>query len=173
MTLYEFIDSAMHRQREIIGRKLSYLELGTQDGGSAEAALKTGMVDMAVLVDTWGEDYGGTKRGSPEFVIQRLGVELMRETLILTGDTKTIAPLISHKFDVIFVDADHSEAGCLADMKNSLSLLCETGMMLVDDADHPAHPYIRNIATEFSKEHGFSIQFHDAHFGVAELRKQQ
>ena len=173
MTLYEFIDSAMRRQREITGRQLSYLELGTQDGGSADAALKSGTVDMAVLIDTWGEDYGGTNRGSPDFVIQRLGAELMRNTIILTGDTKTIAPLIAHKFDVIFVDADHSEAGCLADMENALKLLCENGMLLVDDTDHPVHTYIRNIAMELAKSHSLEICFHDAHFGLAELRRKQ
>lgn len=152
---------------------IHYLEIGTQEGGSANAAFESHCIGLAVLVDTWGVEYGGSGRNSPQHVVERLGPDRMRKTLIITGSSSQVIPTLLHKFDLIFVDGDHSEVGCLTDMTNCLPLLAPGGVMLVDDQDHPAHSYIRGITDKFAADNQLSINRHALTFGVAELRKIQ
>lgn len=153
---------------------ISYLEIGTREGGSANAILNhpplLSRIYLAVLVDTWGDTYGGTGRGSPEHVLVLLGSAAKR-CLIISGDSKAVLPTLSHSFDFIFVDGDHSAEGCQIDMENSLRLLSPKGVMLVDDIDNEQHTYLRELVARFASKHGLKFNTHAVHAGVAELRR--
>lgn len=165
--LYAFITELVRNASQ---GSVHYLEIGTQNGGSAEAAFNSGRVSLAVLVDTWGGEYGGSDRRSPAHVIERLGTERMRNTLILSGRSDVIVPLLEHRFDVIFVDGDHSASGCLTDMENCRPKLAQGGCMVVDDIDHPRHSDLRGVVEQFASKYGMQMTSHDVHYGVAVLR---
>lgn len=150
--------------------RISYLEIGANEGHSAASVMSTGAIDFAVLIDTWGREYGGTGRGNPNHVVELLK-EQMRRTLIITGKSSDVLPTLTKKFDLIFVDADHTDFGCWGDMLRSLPLLADTGIMVVDDLDHPQHSYLRKTVERFAKKFNMSMETYDAHHGVAELRK--
>jgi len=163
-------DIARH-QFNLLQRKISYLEIGVCEGGSALAVLGTEVVQMAVLIDPWGLDYGGFGRGSPAHVIETLGDRYMRMTAILTGDSKAILPLLEGRFDMIYVDGDHSAEGCRSDMQSCLRLMGKGAVMMVDDIDHPLHSYLRKVVIDFAAENNLTFSFYPVHTGMAELRK--
>lgn len=169
---YPLITSLAKDHGRLVKRPIDYLEIGAQEGGSASAAFESGWIMLAVLIDTWGFGYGGTGKGNPDHIVSRLGSERMKQTVIITGDSTVIVPGLRHKFDFIFVDGDHSEAGCLTDLENCLPLLETDGVLLVDDTDHPRHSYIRQLAGDFAQRHNLSIAYHNLEFGVAEMRRK-
>lgn len=151
-----------------LGRLVDYIETGVLTGNSAEAVLATGKVRYAVLIDIFPEEYCGHKP-SVEKVSKRLEryEGLFR---IVQGDSKLVLPTIIEKFDVAFVDGDHSEAGCRADMVNILPLLREDGIMFVDDLDDNGCK-LEPVARRFAFDERLQFTFHYVHNGLGELRR--
>lgn len=150
---------------------LDYLEIGVQEGYSLQSVLRNEHVRLAVGVDTWGDGYGGTGRGSPDHVAQLLG-EDMRRVVLVTGDSKVILPGLCHRFDMVFIDGDHSEEGCLADLNNCQHLLKPSTLVLVDDLKHPTHSYLYAAVEKWAAEHGFEFSYIPVGYGLGRLWKK-
>jgi hypothetical protein len=70
--------------------------------------------------------------------------------------TSDCLPLLSHKVDFIYVDADHSYEWCMRDLKNSLKAVSKGGII----AGHDYHPNtfgVWNAVNEFCKNTGLEI----------------
>lgn len=155
---------------ELLKRKINYLEIGVCEGLSAKAVMETGCVSFCVLNDTWGDDFGGSGRGSPAHVVTALG-DQARKAVIITGDSKSVVRSIWADFDLIFIDGDHSTVGCIEDLNNCMPLLSTDGRMIVDDINHPQHTYIKGIVENFCEDNSMSWEhLDDVHFGVSILR---
>jgi predicted O-methyltransferase YrrM len=89
----------------------------------------------------------------------------------MSGDSRDVLPALRHTFDMIFVDGDHSEAGCLADLNAVLPLLDISGCIYVDDMDHPAHTYLRGAVLNWAVENALRHTIHEDGYGVMELRR--
>lgn len=159
------------REAEKLGRQIDYIEIGVCLGNSAKAVLDTGTVRRYTGVDNWQDSFDrndNDKHYGPKEIKAKLNGHNVE---LITGDSKVQMPLISgrkEQYDVGFVDGDHSDSGCLADMSNMLPLIRKGGVMLVDDIRHPGHtlePIVRNFAD--SNSLGFA--YHEDHEGVAEL----
>jgi Methyltransferase domain len=62
------------------------------------------------------------------------------------------------KFEMISIDGDHSIPGLRHDLCHAGGLLAPGGVILVDDADHPAHPL--RVPTEvWAKETGYKSEY--------------
>lgn len=158
--------------REIYARtgRVHYLEIGVQEGNSAFAVLNTGLINFAVLIDPWGLEYGGTGKGSPDHVIKLLG-DLSDKVVFITGKSENILPTLHHLFDLIFIDGDHSEAGCLSDLRHSLMLLRPGGIIVIDDTVHPQHAYLKKAVETFCTISNLAVEFYDhIHAGMAVIR---
>lgn len=154
---------------QAVNRPISYLEIGVQEGGSAKAVMQSGVIGFAVLIDTWGTEFGGSGRGSPKHISELLSGF---PVIIISGDSRSVLPMITSAFDLIFIDGDHSADGCLSDMANSVRLLQQSGAMLVDDINHPKHSYIKGVVEKFCDNHRLRWEHvNDAHFGVSVLKK--
>lgn len=152
------------------GHHIDYLEIGVQEGNSLDAALKNEDVRLAVGIDTWGEDSGGTGRGSPDYVASRFGD--LHRVILITSDSHHILGGMRHSFDMIFIDGDHSQDGCLADLAGCKSLLnrhSPRGRIFVDDLDHPKHSYLHETVEKWAAENGFTFKFHPIGYGIGEL----
>jgi len=149
---------------------IDYLEIGVREGDSMKAVLRNPAVRFAIGIDTWGNGAGGTGRGSADHVPVMLGPDANR-VLLITGDSHVILPGLSHKFDLIYVDGDHTLEGALADCNDCLPLLHDTGIMLVDDLDHPQHTYLHAAVEQWAKDHGLTFTFHAVGYGVGEVKK--
>lgn len=162
---YQLLRETTRKQSELCGRNISYLEIGVNHGGSAVAVIGTGNVSNAVLVDNWC--YGGSAKS----VAKALG-EFKEKTGILTGDSKTVLPMLETPFDMIFVDGDHSAEGALFDMTHSLRLLAPNGVMIVDDLDHQEYPFLREVVTKFANDNNMSLEIVPVHTTVGILRRK-
>lgn len=150
---------------------LDYLEVGVQEGHSLNTVLNSTAIRLAVGIDTWGGEAGGTNRGTPTHVVELLG-SLMDHVVLITGDSHSILRGLRHKFHVIFIDGDHSEAGGFMDLEESLRLLADGGSILFDDIDHPLHPYLRKVAEHFRSKNRLVCQFHAVGHGIMEFKHQ-
>ena len=52
------------------------------------------------------------------------------------------------KFDLIFIDGDHSYEGCLSDMKDYMPMLEEGGYLVMHDYNSPFHPGVAKAVDE-------------------------
>lgn len=153
-----------------LGRQIDYLEIGVQEGIGICDVLSIGCVRIAVGIDTWGGNYGGTGRGNPDHVVSRLEKKAVN-AILLTGNSPDVLRGMRHPFDVILVDGDHSEAGCIADLNAAAPLMTPYGVMLVDDLNHIAHPYLNGATQRWAAQNRMKFQFHDAAWGVGELTR--
>lgn len=154
------------------GKLIHYLEVGVQEGNSLEAVLKNVNVSLAVGIDIWNADSGGTDRGNPNHIPVRFRDDMHR-IVIISGDSHAILPGLRHPFDLIFIDGDHSEEGCITDLNHALPLLKNTpgSRILVDDLDHPVHTYLHKAVENWAERNQMSMEFNPLGYGIAVLRR--
>jgi len=164
---YPLLHRVASDQARILDRAISYLEVGVSSGGSAEAVLSTNLVSSAILIDPWGTGYGGLGLG-PSFVAERLA-QFASRVVMITGRSQDILPKLTAKFDMVYLDGDHSAVGALADLNEGLRLLAPSGVIMFDDVDHPAHTYLRKLVQNFADNNHLHLDFHAVHTGMAEM----
>lgn len=149
---------------------VDYLEIGTNEGSSLYHLFRGAFVKSATIVDTWGKEYGGTNRGSPDHIIKLMGSAMSRIRVMSIPSTEALKQLREEgkTFDLIFVDGDHSDQGCMSDMVLAWPLLRSGGWLVVDDVDHPAHPYLRDTVIRFAQD--LEIIWTPHHYGVARIQ---
>lgn len=66
-----------------------------------------------------------------------LGKRLVKEYKgrfeFIEGRSEKVLPRLRRKFDLIYIDGDHSYEGCKADIINSMRLLADKGVIILDD----------------------------------------
>lgn len=150
-----------------LGRSIDYIETGVCTGNSAEAVLATGYVRFAMLIDTFPGEYCG-HIVSVENVQNRLQ-QFNGSFQIRKGNSRHVLPEITKSFDVGFVDGDHSEEGCKADMQLMLPVLREDAIMFVDDLDGSG---LKRCVEQFAADNNLTMIYHKVHEGLGELRRK-
>jgi predicted O-methyltransferase YrrM len=176
LVLYEALRNVVKQ-----GNPRSYLEIGTNIGGSLVAALtcEGSDIERICLCDTWGYTSGGHGRGNHKHIEEILrDLAYDGEVRFLDGDSKELVPKLieldpAEIFDLVLVDGDHSFGRYTLDMQNAWPLLAYWGYMVVDDLAHPAHPYILNEFDTFAKSHECIVVLREVSkkSGVGILRK--
>ena len=163
---HQLIANTVTEQSKKLGRLVDYIEVGVLTGNSADAVLSTCKVRNAVLIDNWSLQ---TPPTSKEQVEERLA-KFASVFDLIEGESGDILPDISEKFDIGFVDGDHSQEGCLSDMGKMLPLLRQNGIMFVHDTSNPNFPYLKELVINFARENKFyKATFHEVMNGLAEL----
>jgi len=154
-SLYRYL--AHHCQTHKVRR---YLEVGTREGDSLRMVLENcGPELQAVWVaDMWGNEYGGSGRGSHAHIDQLLddfGFDGRRA--FLDGNSRdTIPALMPEKagaFDLVLIDGDHSAEGAWADIENVWPLVRCGGCVVFHDITHPEHMYLLDVFDKFVAKH--------------------
>lgn len=91
------------------------LEVGFGYGFSADIWLRTGAHVTSVDKGDWADKPIG------------------EQFTFIQGDSKEVLPTLTGKYDLIFIDGDHTYGGCKQDILNALPLLAKNGIILLDD----------------------------------------
>jgi predicted O-methyltransferase YrrM len=168
-SLYEFL--AGHFRTHSIR---SCLEIGTREGDSLRVVVENSPeLSRIVCCDTWGNQYGGSGRGSDDHIHRMLAQLLyVGNVACLTGDSKQTVPLLKGPFDLVLVDGDHSFAGATADLENVWPLVSRGGCVVFHDTNHPAHMDLAQCFNEFVARHNAPHQFITEGFGLGVAWKQ-
>ncbi len=123
----------------------SYLEIGSYLGGSIQPYLLDDSCELVYSIDKRPEvqpDERGTSYTYLNNSTQRM-IELLTEVSAenigkvksVDGDTRALDPaVIGEKFDVCFIDGEHTDEAVLSDFRFCLAHLKENGAILFHDA---------------------------------------
>jgi hypothetical protein len=167
---HQLIAEKVTAHAERLGRAIDYIEVGVFRGESAAAVLGTGHCRYAMLIDNFSNTHCGNGSSSLETVQTNLH-KYGGMFVIEVGDSRKVLPLIKRKFDIGFVDGEHTIEGCRGDIEQMFPLIREDGILFVDDMQHPAYMHIKGLAEQFAKEKGLQLVYHAVHEGLGELRR--
>jgi len=166
---HKLIADCVTRLSDKLGRRIDYVEIGVCTGNSAFAVLQTGAVRHATLIDDWSNTYCGEVVAKASDVEERLKGFPVE---ILIGDSKEVLPKTRRAWDVGFIDGDHSDAGCLADLENMFPKIRDGGIMFVDDLRNPGFQTLERVTRNFCQRNSLQMQYHAVHHGLGEISVQ-
>jgi predicted O-methyltransferase YrrM len=124
-----------------LGRQVRALEVGTWLGTTAKALANAGAT--VHCVDTWAGSPGDVtealvkEAGGPDAVyaefVKRMGPQLDKTIFPFRGTSAENAAKYWDKFDIIFIDADHSYEAVKADIEHWWPHLADDGIMVGHD----------------------------------------
>ena len=140
---------------------IKYLEIGVALGEHAEQILRDKDI-YYTGIDQWKYDttMEHEKNKITNWDTQEKWDEVYKSVLkklskfqdrasIIRGSSRDVVPTLVHKYDVIYVDGDHSYEGAKKDLELSLEVLAEGGKIVVDDLQYPS---VRKAFNEFLEE---------------------
>ena len=148
-----------HRPRVVV-------ELGSWLGASAIAMARVvrRWDGTVCCVDCWSGDLnedGGANPGSPIMILScaRAMVEagISASVRLIPSTTLDAATWWTSPIDALYVDADHSHAGCLADLHAWVPHVRPGGLIMGDDYDHPRYPGVTSAWDAFEAETGIPL----------------
>ncbi|MFN3167277.1 MAG: glycosyltransferase [Phycisphaeraceae bacterium] len=145
------------------------VEVGVAFGGHAAAILERGGVDKLFGVDRYQHRDGyDDPMNLPQPVFDRLAqrvvermkpfgsrFELVREESVAASERFEDGAL-----DFVYLDADHSETGLLADLSAWFCKVREGGIVAGHDLDHPDFPGVRRAVERFFVRFGWLPEAH-------------
>lgn len=158
----------------------SYFEVGTSEGKSLKKVIQHSKhLKRIGSCDIWGTTDGGTGRGSHQHVadlVESLGYK--GEITFYDGDSHKILPTLMHhedhfeKYDLVFVDGDHTLEGNRQDLIECWPMVKPGGWIIFDDITHPKHLFLEEVFDIWVKENLEDIDEHGKYhmhhgFGVA------
>ncbi|MBW2673482.1 MAG: class I SAM-dependent methyltransferase [Deltaproteobacteria bacterium] len=153
-------------------KALSFLEIGTYQGGTSTAVAlaypdaEVFTVDLPVpeeaVCNAQSSDLQGIafKKLCPGWVVQ-----FHMDSADLC-DLSNAPPLLTHMFDMVFVDGDHRVEPTLTDLRNAAKLIRDDGVILVHDYTDARGPHprphwtvwVHEAVHRFAGESGFTVQ---------------
>jgi esterase/lipase len=129
---------------------IKYLEIGVAMGEHAEQVLRDRNI-YYTGIDQWKYDttMEHEKNKIKNWNTQEKWDDVYKSVLkklskfedrasIIRGSSRDVVPTLVHKYDVIYVDGDHSYEGAKKDLELSLEVLAEDGKIIVDDLQYPS-----------------------------------
>lgn len=120
---------AMHVQRK--KKNAKYLEIGVFGGGTINFIKKSAPGIECTGVDLF-EDFKENSENTHvcgTYTLEDVQNFLGPDVTLIKGDSKLILSQIKEKYDLIFIDGNHTYEGTKADLQNSLPLLADGGFI--------------------------------------------
>jgi ADP-heptose:LPS heptosyltransferase/glycosyltransferase involved in cell wall biosynthesis/Tfp pilus assembly protein PilF len=141
-------------------RPKNYLEVGVRRGRSMAQVVKESAATACYGFDMWIRDYAGEANEGPDFV---------RKELVRCGMTKEPCFTIgnSHetlfrfwrdvknpqRFELMYIDGDHSYEGAKADLDIAFEHLADGGALVFDDTRHVSHKNLWSLWQEYKAKY--------------------
>lgn len=139
------------------------VELGSWLGASAIPVARSirRWGGTLTCVDTWGGDIHTTTAKSPWMLVSCArniidggvgpSVRLIPSESVIAGQHW------SGPIDYLYVDADHSEQACAADLAAWFPHVRPGGLIVGDDYDNPLFPGVKSAWESFAREHSIEL----------------
>lgn len=148
-------------------RPVVCVELGTWLGASAIPVARSvrRWGGTVTCVDTWaGElnEHGGSPTGKSPLMLwscarAMVGAGVGASVRLIPATTFEVARTWTRPIDYLYVDADHSYEGVLADLLNWVPHVRRGGLIVVDDYGNDLYPGVRVAWDEFERTHGLTF----------------
>ncbi len=153
---------------------VSGVEVGVFEGEMSAALLQRADLSLD-MVDSWAAngasyvaDSGDWHAAQSEeqqdafFQQAKISTEFARERARMRRRPSTAAALASpaHRYDFVFIDADHSYEGCKADIEAWVPKLKPDGLLCGHDYENPDCPQfgVKRAVDEFAARHGYTVE---------------
>ena len=143
------------------------VELGSWQGASAIAMARTvrRWGGTVTCIDTWaGElnDDGGSPAGKSPLMILSCAREMVQAGVsasvrLIPATTVDAARCWNQPIDFLYIDADHSESGCFADLTWWVPHVRPGGLVVGDDYNHPRYPGVKLAWDDYEQTHGLML----------------
>lgn len=125
-----FLKTCEYLQSRFLGKHCQFLELGTCEGRGTIAAIKTLLRHSESCVDSV-DIWSLSPRHRAE---KNIALSISRDRFRLFDDfSELLLGKGMKQYDVVYIDADRTREGCLADFRNAWRLLKPGGFMVIDD----------------------------------------
>lgn len=144
------------------------LEIGSFEGASAVWLMDHAPNLTLACVDIFGPAFDDVT-GEYEQRFERNVAEYGKRVIKLKGKSTDVLPKLvqAKRFDLIYIDGDHSYAGALADTKLAYPLLKKGGVLIWDDYDNVQFG-VRQAVDEFLEDaDGFEVLREDGDYQMA------
>ena len=159
-----------HRPRVVV-------ELGTWMGASAIAMARSvrRWGGTVTCVDTWAgelDDDGGSPADRPPIMIGTCARAMIdagvgASVRLIPASTAAVALTWRGPIDFLWVDADHSHAGVLADLRAWVPHVRPGGVIAGDDYEHPRYPGVKTAWDAFEAERGITcVRYPPGDYGI-------
>jgi predicted O-methyltransferase YrrM len=149
-----------HRPRVVV-------ELGSWMGASAIAMARSvrRWGGTVTCVDTWAgelDDSGGSEGGKSPLMLLSCARSIVfagvsASVRLIPALTREAAACWSEPIDFLYVDADHSHAGTLADLEAWGPHVKPGGLIVGDDYEHRLYPGVKTAWQAFAKDTGLTV----------------
>jgi precorrin-6B methylase 2 len=112
--------------------KGDYLEIASMRGIIAMSLAEKNPNRQFVCVDAFLAGHG-TIAGEKETFLRDLREHKLENVTLIEGDSRKVAPTLSQRFDVVFVDGNHAYEYVLGDALNSWPLPAPNGFIIFHD----------------------------------------
>lgn len=144
---------------------LTGIELGSAEGYSAFDFMRAGMEELT-LVDLWAKIEGHSGDGGNENEWHNRNYDIATGRLAVYGDKvkflrgltgEMAAHIPDNSVSLVYVDADHSEAGCADDIDNYWGKLVSGGIMAFHDYENDWDYGVKAAVNKFAELHGLEV----------------
>jgi predicted O-methyltransferase YrrM len=149
-------------------RPMVCVELGTWQGASAVpvARLIQRWGGTLTCVDTWSgqlDEHGGSLAGKPPnmilgFARTVIDAGVAANVRLIPATTAEAAKVWSEPIDFLYIDADHSYEGVLADLYAWVPHVRSGGLILGDDYGNAIYPGVKWAWDAYERAHGFQFE---------------
>lgn len=145
----------------------SYLEVGIGNGGSwlTCSHFNKDTLEVSHAVDNLSYSFAAQKYEEVLFIRSYLSNHIKNVDFFYSYSTPFLLNC-NQKYDVIFIDGDHSYQGVKSDYENSIRLLNEGGIMIFHDINSKGAPGVTQFWNEFKSNHKFHEIIHSDTCGI-------
>lgn len=143
------------------------VELGSWLGQSAIAMARSvrRWGGTVTCIDTWAgqlDEHGGSDGGNSPLMLLSCARSMVQAGVsasvrLIPATTQDAAQHWNQPIDFLYVDADHSHDGVLADLEAWASFVVPGGVIAGDDYGHPRYPGVKTAWDQYERKRGLKL----------------
>jgi len=166
------------------------VEIGVFCGDMSARLLNDPKIDLLYMVDSWGSEHSQAYIDSGDFHASKTQEEqdnymglaklttsfaAQRREIIRSSSVDAAAQFPDHSLDFVFIDADHTYDGCMADIKAWAPKIRPGGLLCGHDYMNTDYPCfgVERAVDEYVATHGLTLELGDNYCWFTQLLEDE